>query len=197
MTEAEMMEAVELHRRWLASAPGGRQAVLRHVSMAGARLGAARLPMARLNGASLRGADLSGADLGRCDLRFADLREAKVEGASLVGADLRWSSLAGADLRGANFTRARLKGAVLDGARMNWSDRTLVSEILWRAAGDDVYRRMAAALVARQDDWCWDRFFAIPGLEQGWALHEVRRLIREGDDAPLEILATVEAQLAG
>jgi len=104
--------------------------------------------------AYLRGADLRGADLGGAYLRGADLR-----GADLTGAYLRGAYLTGADLRGAYLTGADLTGADLTGAQHPpMESHDFWAELLIRAAGDDLHRRMVAGLVLISRDWCWSRF---------------------------------------
>ena len=76
MTNDELREIIEKHKKWLKNQEGGERADLR--------------------GADLRDADLRGADLRDADLRDADLRDA-----DLRGADLRDAVLCVADLRGA------------------------------------------------------------------------------------------------
>jgi hypothetical protein len=127
--------------------------------------------------------------LSHADLRFADLRGCSLRKAKFVGADLRWAILEGANLAETNLTRARLKGAVLHDITVNWTDRTLVSEILWQAAGENANRLMVAALIGRQADWCWDKFLAIASPERLWAVQELRAWIKEGDGAPDLLLA--------
>lgn len=83
MTQSELLEILERHRKWLAKESDGRPA--------------------DLHGADLRGADLcytnlSEADLHEVNLRGADLSEANLHGANLTGADLRGADLRGADL---------------------------------------------------------------------------------------------------
>lgn len=68
MTQEELNEKLELHRKWLEKKGGG----------------------VRLN---LRNADLSYADLSYADLRYADLRGARLLEADLREADLREANL--------------------------------------------------------------------------------------------------------
>lgn len=73
MTQSELLEILERHRKWLAKESDGRPA-------------------------DLHGADLRGADLHEANLSGADLSEANLTGANLTGADLRYTDLRGADL---------------------------------------------------------------------------------------------------
>ena len=68
MTQSELLEILERHRKWLAKESDGRPA--------------------DLHGADLRGADLLGADLSEANLTGADLRYTDLRGADLRGADL-------------------------------------------------------------------------------------------------------------
>ena len=158
--------------------------MLRGQRVEGVDAGGATLRWACLAHAGLSRSSLAGADLRAADLRFADLSGCDLSHAWLSDADLRWSVLDGANLVGARLGRARLKGAVLTGITVNWTDRTLVSEILWRAAADDTFRRMIAAFIRLEETWCWDRFLAIPSVERVWAMEELRRWVKDGDDAP-------------
>ena len=98
MTQSELLEILERHRKWLAKESDGRPADLR-----GADLLGADLSEANLNGADLRYTNLRGADLRYTDLRGADLHEV-----NLRGADLRYTDLRGADLRGADLYKCCL-----------------------------------------------------------------------------------------
>ena len=184
MQQKELDQVLELHRKWLQSETGGKRAILRRVNFENADLRGAILQRAGLADAVFKGGDLSDADLSHADLRFADLSGCCLRKTKLVGADLRWAIFEGANLADANLTRARLKGTVLHNITVNWTNRTLVSEILWRAADGNTDRMMIAALAGRQDDWCWDKFLAIANPERSWALQELRAWIKEGDGAP-------------
>jgi hypothetical protein len=195
MQEEELDLVLELHRKWLHNEIGGKRAVLRGANFEKANLHESNLQRAGLADAVFKGADLSEANLSYADLRFTDLSVCCLRKARLVGADLRWAVLEGANLANANLARARLKGTALNNIIVNWTDRTLVSEILWQAAGENANRRMVAALVGRQDDWCWDKFLALAYPERFWALQELKKWIKEGDDAP-DLLLTSETEVA-
>ena len=107
-------------------------------------------------GASLAGASLAGANL---------------DGASLVGASLDGASLVSASLDGASLYRANLNGASLDGVKNPPIDsHDFWAELLLRAAGDDLRRRMVAGLVLVSRDWCWPRMMKLMTgeLAQDW-----------------------------
>lgn len=88
MTQSELLEILERHRKWLAKESDGRPA--------------------DLHGADLCYTNLSEADLHEVNLRGADLSEANLHGANLTGADLRYTDLRGADLRGADLYKCCL-----------------------------------------------------------------------------------------
>ncbi|MEY2655103.1 MAG: hypothetical protein RLZZ524_2131 [Pseudomonadota bacterium] len=132
--------------------------------------------------ANLRGANLDGANL-----RGAYLDGANLRGANLDGANLRGAYLGGADLGGAYLGGANLRGAYLGEpgtTTINWNSHALISEILWRAAGDNEQRQMLAAYVGRRTDWCWDTWRAWQHPDREWALSELRKWVRDGDEAP-------------
>jgi len=144
--------------------------------------------LAALQQAVKSGADLCGADLCGANLRGAYLCRANLDGANLDGANLDGANLDGAYLRGAN-----LDGANLDGAKINWQSHDLIAEILLRAAGHDVQKRMVAGLILVSPDWCWDKFLSIESDLRDWAITTLREYVQDGDNAP-EILRTEKAR---
>lgn len=76
MTQSELNEILEKHRKWVNGEDDGERADLR--------------------GADLRRADLSGADLSEANLIGADLSKADLSGANLSEANLSWADLSGA-----------------------------------------------------------------------------------------------------
>jgi len=109
--------------------------------------------LADLERADLRGADLERANLWGADLWGADLWGADLRGANLERADLRGANLWGADLWGAD-----LRGADLRGALNVAMSHDCISEIVRRAAVDDIRRLSFAGLVLVKRDWCWAEF---------------------------------------
>ena len=87
MTEKELKEILEKHRKWLSKEEGGEMA------------------------------DLGCADLRCANLRCADLRCANLSRVNLSRAYLRGADLRGADLRGANLSDANLSGVNLSGVK--------------------------------------------------------------------------------
>lgn len=121
------------------------------------------------------------------DLRYAILDGAILDGALLQGANLQGASLRFAYLRFAYLGHANLRDVDLQGARLSWSSHNLLSEILWRAA-DTESRQMLAAFVGRKTDWCWDEWETWQHPEREWALAELAKWVRDGDDAPEIVL---------
>jgi hypothetical protein len=77
-----------------------------------------------------------------------------------------------------------LNHAILDGASLSWTSHDLIAEVLRRAAGDDVAKRMIAGLILVSRDWCWEQFMAVETVENTWANHELARWIKDGDEHP-------------
>ena len=118
MTQKELQEILDKHKKWLNDEDGGERANLRGANLRGANIIGADLSDAYLIGANLRGANIIGADLSDADLIGADLRGANLRGADLSDADLSDAYLRGADLRGANLRGADLSDAYLIGANL-------------------------------------------------------------------------------
>ena len=186
------------------------RANLTRADLTAATLTRANLTRANLTGADLTGANLTWADLPWANLPWANLPWANLTGANLTGADLPWADLTGANLTEANLTRANLIGANLTGADLTeanligahlagivvaWQSHALLADILRRAAGDNVPRRMLAGLIAISTDWCWGEFLNLdidPALRE-WAIAELRQWVRDSDAAPDALRATSPA----
>jgi uncharacterized protein YjbI with pentapeptide repeats len=186
-TTIDLAAVLESHRKWLRSEAGGVKADLRGTDLRGANL----------RYANLRYADLGGANLGHADLSDANLRYANLGGANLGCANLGHADLSGADLGGANLGGANLRYADLRGAKFNWQSHALLSEILLRAAGDNMGRRMLAGLVAVSTDWCWDQWLSLEHPERAWAIAELAKWVRPDDGAPEVIRAAARAAGGG
>jgi hypothetical protein len=142
--------------------------------------------------ANLRNANLRNADLSNADLYNADLYNANLSNADLSNANLSNANLSNANLRNANLSNANLYNANLRNASLSWTSHELLSEILFRAAADDSEKRKIAGLIRLSIDWCWSRFLAIDDPLRDWALDELRKWVKPGDDAP-EVLQSAEA----
>lgn len=131
--------------------------------------------------ATVQAAVKAGADLAGADLAGAYLAHANLAHANLARADLASAYLAHADLAHANLARAKI----------NWTSHDLLSELLRRAAGNDLQKRSLAGLPLVSRDWCWNQFIALqlPEELRAWAIDTLRPFVREGDGAP-EILRT-------
>ena len=186
-TTIDLAAVLESHRKWMRSEAGGAKADLRH----------ADLRYADLRYADLRCADLRCADLGHANLGHADLRCADLRYANLGGADLGYANLRYANLRYANLRYADLRYADLGGSVLNWQSHALLSEILLRAAGDSVERRMLSGLIAVSTDWCWNRFLSLEHPERAWAIAELAKWVRPDDEAPEVIRAAARAAGGG
>lgn len=94
--------------------------------------------------------------------------------------------LRGADLRGAD-----LRGAYLREITMSWQSHALIAEILRRAANKDIEKTKVAGLIAmgQANNWCWEWYVKNCSNDPlfPWAIAELRKWVKDGDDAP-EIL---------
>jgi hypothetical protein len=118
----------------------------------------------------------------------ADLYGANLYGANLYGASLHEANLCGADLRGAN-----LRGANLYGVTINWQSHDLLAEVL-RQQASTVQQRMVAGLILISKNWCWKQFLAVDSIDQElrqWALKIFASYIKDGDNAPEELLSEI------
>jgi len=179
-----LLQQLNLHKAWLDHEPGGLKICLRQRNLSGFDLRGYALAEAELGDAILTGAQLSGVSLRGADLAFCSLRGADLRNADLSGTDLRFAALDGADLTGADFSGAQLTLSSLDGVRMSWYDHTLISERLWRAAGNDVELRMVAAFVGRTVSRCWDNYRELGRKHRHWILNNFILWKRDGDEAP-------------
>ena len=102
MEHKELLEILDLHKKYLNDVPGSE--------------------CANLSGADLRGVDLSGVDLRGASLRSANLRSANLTYANLTYANLRSADLSGVDLRGVNLRGVDLKCADLKCADLTYAD---------------------------------------------------------------------------
>ena len=107
ISEKELKEKLELHRKWLNDEEGGVKLDLRNTN---------------LKGADLSNSDLSNADLSDSDLRYANLTNADLESVYLIGTDLRNANLTNADLSLANLSYADLSYANLYEADLIYAD---------------------------------------------------------------------------
>ena len=124
----------------------------------------------------------------RANLAGADLAHADLAGANLAHANLAHAYLAHADLAHAYLADADLAHAYLARVTVSWQSHYLIAEILWRAA-DTEPRQMLAAFAGRQTQRCWDEWRDWNHPERDWAITELRKWIKDGDDSPYWIRA--------
>ena len=118
---------------------------------------------------------------------LAEANKAYLGVANLEGANLEGANLEGANLRGAYLGEANLRRANLENITVPWTSHALISEILYRAAGDNIERQKFSAWVGRKTEWCWGMWEEYDGPERKWAICTLRKWKKDGDDAP-EIL---------
>ena len=129
ISQKELKEKLELHKKWLNNEKGGvrldlSNADLRNVDLENANLRCADLRRANLINANLEGVDLSYADLKGANLSYANLSYANLENTNLTNADLKRANLKNANLscanlKGANLSYADLSCASLKGANLS------------------------------------------------------------------------------
>jgi len=87
--------------------------------------------------------------------------------------------IAGAYLRGAD-----LRDANLGGAKLSWTSHHLISEILVRRAGNDTDKIALAGIVRIKTDWCWEHYEKLEHPAKAWAIAELAKWVKDGDEAP-------------
>lgn len=137
-----------------------------------------------LEGANLRGACLKGTDLRNADLRNANLGNANLENADLRNADLRSVCFRGADLRNTKF----------EGARLSWQSRTLIAEIVFRAAGDSIPKAKVAGYILINKGSCWVDSLLLEDPLIDWVLGVLAKWVQGGDNVPLCLKLKAEVQ---
>ena len=103
--------------------------------------------------------------------------------------------------------QANLVGANLVGATLNFNSHHLLAEILYRAAGDDLFKQALALLVRQHNEWCWERWLSdkaphhigptqwqtVIVNNREWALTELATWVQDGDNAPAVLRERVKA----
>lgn len=118
MTNEELSEILEKHKKWLNKEPNGCRADLRYADLRGVNLENADLRYVDLRHTSLENAILKNANLydvnlENANLQYADLRHANLYSANLENANLNGADLLFANLRYADLKKVNLKGATL------------------------------------------------------------------------------------
>ena len=121
MTQAELNEILEKHKKWLNNEPGGERANLSGSDLSCSNLSRCNLSRCNLSHCNLSACDLCGSNLRGCDLRGSDLRGCNLRGCNLRGSDLRGCDLSGSDLRGCDLSGSNLSGSDLRGCNLDFS----------------------------------------------------------------------------
>jgi len=184
MNAQNLKKVLALHHEWVERVPGGKQADLRQMKFVQANLVGVDFREAICSDAVFRCADLRGAKFCNANLKFAVFAGANLEGTDFSGADLTFANFTGANLQDARFTGATLLKACFKDITLSWYDYTLISEILWQAAGEDFDKQMVAAFIGRKKAWCWDDYNQIPSQYRLWIIKYFRNLVKPDDNAP-------------
>ena len=83
-----------------------------------------------------------------------------------------------------DLSGAKLSGANLSGANLPWRSHDLLTELLRRAAEDDIDKLKVAGLILLNREWCWEEFIGLGDPLMGWALDALSKYVADGDDAP-------------
>lgn len=167
LTDAEIKEKIEAHKKWLENPQEGVKADFSCVDAAGENFSELDLRGANFNGAKLNGANFNGAKLNEADfsntnLYGADFVKAKLNDANFNGSELRCSDFSRANLSHATMTRCLLSCAnfintnlhcvnffdsLLDkadfkNANLNFSNLSLSHQIYRANFDDDAILRM-------------------------------------------------------
>lgn len=119
----------------------------------------------------------------QADFSNANLRNVNFESSYLIRADLSNANLNGVRFECTNLRNANLAGAVLQDIVMSWSSHNLISEILWRTAKTQS-RQMLVAFISKKTDWCWELWQQFDHPDREWALNELAKWVKQGDNAP-------------
>lgn len=127
MTNKELKEILEKHRKWLNDKESGEIADFKDADLSYADLIHTNLTLADLRSKDLTHADLiysdlvytnlNSTDLSYADLMHADLRNADLANANLENADLCNANLIATNLKDANLTNAKLTGVISNNCR--------------------------------------------------------------------------------
>jgi uncharacterized protein YjbI with pentapeptide repeats len=143
ISQRELKEILDKHKKWLNNEDGGKRAELRYVYLQGFDL----------RHANLRNADLQGADLRHTNLRHANLERAILQGSDLSNADLSYADLWRADLSEANLQNTKLLKTILYNANVKHVERR------WFVSADHIGSRKAETLYFIDADTvlcgCW------------------------------------------
>jgi Pentapeptide repeats (9 copies) len=160
------------------------------------------LRSADFGGHCLQGADFSDCDLTASSFAHASLVGARFQRARLLAAifshaDLVSVDFSDSDLTSANFSHADmgvqpradrygniLRPPIFSGARISWCASDLTSELVRRAAGDDLDKLHAAGLLLLHRHWTWEQFLALDHPMTPFVIDVFRQHYRDGDTIP-------------
>lgn len=131
ISEEELKEKLELHKKWLNCEEEGVRLDLRYINLTNSDLKQVDLRCAKLSNSDLRNSNLESANLGYANLEGANLRHAKLEGTNLRHANLR-----GTNLRNANLSYTDLSYSDL--SRLDLSKTRFYLTKLYKTKGDFV-----------------------------------------------------------
>lgn len=135
MTQTELLEMLEKHRKWLEGKDGGERVNLYEANLRGVDLRGVNMRGADLRGADLRTnlsyADLRGAELSYANMRGANLRGVEMSHANLCGADMSYADLREAEMSHADLSYVNLRGANLREAKLCGADLYKCTLPLW------------------------------------------------------------------
>lgn len=117
LTDAEIKEKIEAHKKWLENPQEGAKADFSCVDAAGENFSELDL-----RGANFNGAKLNGANFNSTKLNGADFSNTNLYGADFVKAKLNDANFNGSELRCADFTRANLSNATMTKCLLNHSN---------------------------------------------------------------------------
>lgn len=180
----ELDPTLALHQKWVLRESGGVQACLRQADLSGVSLPKVRLDLAACSDANFSNANLSGAKFNGASLKYVNFQGADLSNADLSNADLNFANFSQANLTGALFRGADLLHARFDDAYLSWYDFTLLSELAWQAAGNDLEKQMVASFMGRMNRYCWQDFQILSTEHKHWILNIFLPKIKPDDDAP-------------
>jgi uncharacterized protein YjbI with pentapeptide repeats len=119
ITQQELTEILELHKKWLNNESGGVRADLSYSDLSGSDLRDSNLRYSNLRNSNLRNSDLRDSNLRYSDLSYSDLSNSNLRGSDLINSDLR-----GSDLSGSNLRNSDLRGSDLSNSDLNRANLT-------------------------------------------------------------------------
>jgi uncharacterized protein YjbI with pentapeptide repeats len=122
ITQQELTEILELHKKWLNNESGGVRADLSYSDLSGSDLRDSNLRYSNLRNSNLRNSDLRDSNLRYSDLSYSDLSNSNLRGSDLINSDLRGSDLSGSNLRNSDLRGSDLSNSDLRDSNLRYSD---------------------------------------------------------------------------